>query len=491
MFSAIGKKTTKKRKAVKAKTFDEKLPKHWKLLIVFAGIIWAYSYNWLTDDIFITLRYIDQLFEGNGLVYNVGEYVEGYTHPLWLFMIAGCRALGMNPEFASQILGIISFGAVIYLLTRFGWLAAILFVFNTEGRIWATGGLETMFFTFLVLATVWTVIEKRYKWLRWILLALVLTRPDGFVVVFIVLVFIFFENKKDAVKVGLPLLLYLPYLLWRYLYYGDIVPNPYYAKSGGDFYYSQGFYYIWIYLSVYISTFLVFIGLKFIKQREIQLSFAVIFGYIIFFVARVGGDFMYARFIIPLIPLIYFVIEYSLKQFNKPVLLFAILLLIPLEMHLRDEMFWKGKEHKPAFELKGITDEYWYWSQLNKGMTPIDVNRITGEALQRMFGDKKFSVLLRGQASLGYYGKFYDCVENAGLTDKYISHLPLKNRSRPGHEKAAPLDYMKKRGVHFVFNRTVYDTSNMQIQFNIPGIGLRAEVITYDSLVASLIQKPK
>ena len=42
------------------------------------------------------------------------------------------------------------------------------------------------------------------------------------------------------------LLLYLPYFVWRSVYYGDLVPNTYHAKSGSDAYFQQGFIYLGI-----------------------------------------------------------------------------------------------------------------------------------------------------------------------------------------------------------------------------------------------------
>ena len=37
---------------------------------------------WMCDDAFITLRTVDNFVQGYGLVWNVGERVQVYTHPL-------------------------------------------------------------------------------------------------------------------------------------------------------------------------------------------------------------------------------------------------------------------------------------------------------------------------------------------------------------------------------------------------------------------------
>lgn len=42
----------------------------------------------LQDDAMISLRYARNLAEGHGLVFNIGEHVEGYTNPLWTVLLA-------------------------------------------------------------------------------------------------------------------------------------------------------------------------------------------------------------------------------------------------------------------------------------------------------------------------------------------------------------------------------------------------------------------
>lgn len=44
----------------------------------------------LFDDAMISMRYARNLAEGHGLVWNVGERVEGYTKPLWMAAIHAC-----------------------------------------------------------------------------------------------------------------------------------------------------------------------------------------------------------------------------------------------------------------------------------------------------------------------------------------------------------------------------------------------------------------
>jgi hypothetical protein len=55
----------------------------------------------LCDDAFISFRYARNLLAGHGLVFNRGEFVEGYTNFLWTLEVAGLWRLGLRPELST------------------------------------------------------------------------------------------------------------------------------------------------------------------------------------------------------------------------------------------------------------------------------------------------------------------------------------------------------------------------------------------------------
>jgi hypothetical protein len=61
----------------------------------------------IADDAYISFRYLDHFLAGDGLVWNVGERVEGYTNFLWIRLLAPLRLLGLTPESASIFLGLL------------------------------------------------------------------------------------------------------------------------------------------------------------------------------------------------------------------------------------------------------------------------------------------------------------------------------------------------------------------------------------------------
>lgn len=57
------------------------------------GLFFTIHYAWLLDDAFVYFRYVDNaLFLGRGLVYNAGEYVEGYSSPFWTLLLLVLRS---------------------------------------------------------------------------------------------------------------------------------------------------------------------------------------------------------------------------------------------------------------------------------------------------------------------------------------------------------------------------------------------------------------
>ncbi|HEU5011047.1 MAG TPA: hypothetical protein VFT66_00795, partial [Roseiflexaceae bacterium] len=138
------------------------------LLMTFSGVLWP---SWMTDDAIISFRYAENLVAGNGLVYNVGERVEGYTNFLWTMLAALLLWLGGDPVWWAYVSGVVLALAILlltYWLARWllspAWaLVAALFVATSQSLLIYTArgaGLETGLFTLLVLAGSALVIKE-------------------------------------------------------------------------------------------------------------------------------------------------------------------------------------------------------------------------------------------------------------------------------------------------------------------------------------------
>jgi hypothetical protein len=528
------------------------------VILVF-GIYQAISIKWVCDDIFITFRYIQNWLNGLGLVYNAGERVEGYTHFLWLCIIALFQKTGISPVASSEWMGIFSYAVLLLIFLIISYrlkeerefyfpFAAAILALHYDLRIWVTSGLETSFFTmlialaFFVLCYLHTSESKRLLITGFLLTLALLTRPDAVIFYAITFLYIIVREISGTKQIRhiihsvltfiLPLvLIYIPYLVWKIYYYGDIFPNTYYAKSGGTDYYSRGFFYIYTYFYFYLSSLFFLCGFVFLllklrksqgtaftrirelftssKSAPVILALAFITGYGIFFIARVGGDFMYARFIIPIIPFFYFAAEASLRElFAKwknllPVIFALIILLLLVDESRRDIPYIEGtatgqKQIVLSGELKmgwnGIIDEHWFYTKTNQvtGLDIVHSAEQLGYGFRNYFDGKKVRVLIMGaQACLAYYAGFDYCIENFGLTDKYIAHLPLKERGRPGHERNAPNDYLVAQKIDFVLGSFPQEYSGFQyIEFKMPSRFYQGTIITYNKeLMKHLLAK--
>ncbi len=527
------------------------------LAILAYGLYRAIDLRWICDDAFITMRYVKNFVEGNGLVYNVGERVEGYTHFLWLMILAASQAIGFDPVDASMWLGIASYAGILVLLLAISFrehkknpkalwlpLAAALFALNYDTAEWASGGLETSFYTLLILGAFYLWFYSRFSEKRRLLLAGItltlvsLTRPDGvlFTATAVVLLAISGIKRKQSVRsisksIGIIVLpsfvIGVPYLVWKYFYYGDILPLTYYAKSANENYFDQGFFYIWLYFRVYFIS-----GIAFIAGAIILLyprkdkrdappanasgtpwltAFIAMVMYLILFVARVGGDFMFARFIIPVVPFVYFIIERAADKISVKMLKYrtgiAIILLCSFiaESKVRDIMLFhhnQGKMNTGNWDLigagstRGIADERWsyyYGKYFHGDMTfgPMYIYSRIGESLEPYFEGLPIAVAIPGGKNMiAYYANFSNAVNEYGLTDSAIAHLALADRARIGHEKIASEKYLESRNVDIALGEVVSKLPDPfplnQIAFEIPEfhLWLLGRTIAYHKGVA-------
>src|SRR3569623_71126 len=167
----------------------------WAIAIIALVLALAHAISriWLSDDAFITFRYADHLAHGHGLVFNVGERVEGDTNFLWTLWIAVGRLLGASATGWSIVWGIACYVAALALIARRSLqldaiTSAVLFAAaHVAWAEFATSGLETRAFALLAFGGYVLVCpesdaapSRRRIAAAGVVLALdALTRPDG------------------------------------------------------------------------------------------------------------------------------------------------------------------------------------------------------------------------------------------------------------------------------------------------------------------------
>lgn len=217
----------------------------------------AWAYRWLCDDAYISFRYVRQWMRGEGLVFNPGEWVEGYTNFLWIVELYGLwRLTGYSPVDTAWVLSafwsLVLVAALAWVSMRsvsfsqgawvfgllLGWLAV-----QPHVAVWSTSGLETRQFTALLVLGVALITTPRVTVVQCFLASFViglaaLTRPEGlmlFAVCGVWVVVVLLMQKRSFVwgllAFALPFLLIVgAHFYFRYTCYGEWLPNTYYAK---------------------------------------------------------------------------------------------------------------------------------------------------------------------------------------------------------------------------------------------------------------------
>ncbi|MCA8949719.1 MAG: hypothetical protein KDE27_09465, partial [Planctomycetes bacterium] len=88
------------------------------------GLGIADFWPWISDDSFIALRYSRRLLAGEGLTWDAGPPVEGYSNLLWILLCAALRLTGLGWVATARVLGIAATLATFVVLLRARVLAA-------------------------------------------------------------------------------------------------------------------------------------------------------------------------------------------------------------------------------------------------------------------------------------------------------------------------------------------------------------------------------
>jgi len=341
------------------------------ILVLF--VVHAVSLNFIQDDAFISYRYVRNFVSGDGLVFNAGERVEGYTNFLWIILLALFTAMGVNTVRASKILGLAGGCLTLVLAYRMArtllresrsrgtrpdrrtgrsgskrpagqedaksppvqetWLALappLLLAANGAFAYWCISGLESGLFVPLILAAAYFSLGRERLMVFCAALA-TLARPEG-ALVFAVLIFdkLVFRRaglKKVLLWIAAYALLLLPYLIFKAVYYGNLLPNPFYAKTGLSWeYISSGLEYFWRFLrhyglwgGLYLLTLAGWgrspgKGSRSSRSRRLALLMIWIYSAA---VILLGGDVLLGhRFLLPVLPFLYLAAGWGLFRLS-------------------------------------------------------------------------------------------------------------------------------------------------------------------------------
>ncbi len=286
-------------------------------VLVFA-IRHAYA---IFDDAYIFFRYVQQIYAGCPLTFNCADGpLEGFTSPLYLLLLTVGGLVLPDLELLSQVLCPILLsaalvvtalsvrsvrivqddkGAGLYLM--FG--LALLWGLDHHVLLYSVVGVEVGLAALVVALLFRAAMSPDLRGLRTLIVVAILTRPEC--ALFALALPVFPQARK--VRYWVPIIAAgFVIALARWLIFHDILPNTFWAKSGGTWaHFVLGAEYIFAVVAEHPLIVLSPLALLHREARR-PVTFFLIAAFLWFaFFLRSGGDFYeYSRLAMPLIPLL-------------------------------------------------------------------------------------------------------------------------------------------------------------------------------------------
>jgi hypothetical protein len=193
--------------------------------------------NALTDDAFITLRYVKTLLITGTWGFLPGYITNAVTSPLNIFLLA-FAGFFLGPTVSAVIwLSACILAFTVRLLVQisvhlfgraiFGYLAAAALIFNP--LIISTLGLESILFVSLYILALYLYLTSKWSLLAAVLGLITITRFDG-ILFFIVTLLMVPSFRLRLRFVGIYLVCIAPWYIFSWIYLGSLLPDTLFIK---------------------------------------------------------------------------------------------------------------------------------------------------------------------------------------------------------------------------------------------------------------------
>ena len=421
-------------------------------LIAIAQLLHSLQYRNVVDDAFIVFRYAENIAQGYGAVFNPGERVEGYTDFLWVALLAGLGLVGGSLPALAPALGRLAALALLPVCywtgRRLGlerWTALLpcaAIAASSSNAMWSGAGLETPLYTLLFTAALGRALvdlEEQPSW-PWsgVLYGLAtLTRPEAAGLFALCAAYGFFCGRRQLagrIVAGFALV-FVPHALFRALYYGQPLPNTFYAKvNPGRASLASGSAYVGDFLLTHGGAWSLtaLLGLSGIpgaarkrhpSTRLPLLTLAAAAAY----VAAVGGDFLpHGRFCIPYLP-------------------WLVLLVCVGAARLGERLFAGKRQQAGSLALAALYScsvavpaFFWDAARNRKGDESIAATTAFYQEYGRWLRSHRPPTTLMAGGAMGIipYETRFPTIDMLGLTDETIAHTPVAaTRGASGHQR--------------------------------------------------------
>ncbi|WP_236175751.1 hypothetical protein [Pseudomonas pseudonitroreducens] len=452
---------------------------------------------WVTEDAYITFRVIDNLNAGYGLVWNLGERVQVFTHPLWLFLLSPVVAVLHDPFWASLLVSYALLVCVLCLLFFLGrerplhTMAVLLALLASRSFIdYSSSGLENPLVHLLLISFLWVYLRCktaswRLEFLGSLFSALYLTRPDSVVVIVPAMLgeFIgfFWRERRVPWKLLVGTIPIISWTAFSLFYFGSAFPNTALAKLGTGLSVIQSFEQAlagirWVASMDFVTLALIAGGTgvallhKNLPFRLVGTGIALWFLYYM----KAGGDYMGGRFFSPITVIaVWLLIERirvsALSTRFAWALSVGLVLLVSLRPHhmlipalAQEDRFFDRpagglfltllspqRFNNMTIDNDGMADERGFY-YLTQGMLPnmYDAGAREGAlwaALGSAASQKPGVYLACNIGAFGYFaGREVEIIDPYALSDPFLARLPVRDGARIGHyERALPGGYLE------------------------------------------------
>ncbi|CAN5460825.1 hypothetical protein BH09SUM1_BH09SUM1_24140 [soil metagenome] len=441
--------------------------------VAWLAAIGVWHHQVVMDDPWITFRYARNLLEGNGLVFNPGERLEGYSNFTWVLVTALSLKANIEPLSFARFASWLSLSAMMSVLV-FGWwkpsipkselldgsspfriphspfphhsaTAAILLASCYPMAIWAMGGLETVFYAMLVLMltlSTWAASSgnKHAALAMAACLALLpMTRPEGpmwFAIPILAFIAPGTDRKTLLQSCAAAAAVFAVYTAWRWHYFGSLIPNTVRAKVGGSLGHTlwSGIAYMGEYLLGAPLLLVALAGMTIVRTfredapRSNRRRFIVLCGAAVMlqvaFILGVGGDWMAAvRFLVPVMAPLCLLAALEVKRwpfFVRGVALTFLLLASALQA--KDDPVLRWCRWATSTQPKGTSLTRRVWARMTS--EDLIVKPLIEAGLWLRDNAPPDATFAGSEAGIMPYYSRLRFIDMLGLVDAHIAALP-------------------------------------------------------------------
>lgn len=421
---------------------------------------------WVCDDAYITFRTVDHFWLGHGLEWNVGERVQGSTHPLWLLALVALQPFTGEPFWASVVLGLAATGGALAMLggrVAPSWTAAALgFVALGASKAFvdfSTSGLESPLSHFLLVVAAAAALAASDGLLGVAAGLLLLCRLDLLLVVGPLLLLRFVRRRgASAWALGPAAALPAAWMALSVVYFGEPLPNTALAKLAQQIPLAdrvdQGLAYLdnslaWDPVTLPTIGVGVLAGLLCARREPVAAALALGAALGVVYAVSVGGDFMSGRFLAaPLVAAVCALV----RAFGEGVAWragaagLAALVLGASATNPRSPLRTGLDYTDVSWDETGIADERGFYFQAQGVLPMLRQGRRPEKPGRPETHDWGDTVLVDRTVGINGYtaGPHVHLIDRYALTDALLARLPVRYAKgwRPGHwDRPIPKGY--------------------------------------------------